>query len=526
MRTLRTSLVLAALVLAACGATDDPCPSGPSETDQAADAAPEAVVEASPEVSPEVSPEPAPEEVSPPNPTYWSEAATAPLVKDDLAFARFEGQKVFALGFDAKKGPTYDGFTTEGCDEDEGVGYVDDVLVRYDRALEAGANFTFVWGYPGADWAYYDAWLDRISMMYGKWYDGHGRDRPAERDVMPIVYNEWGESDFDNPDVAGTIAEHQATFEDWKARAGKFSPENKPNLPPYEELPWIGWHPTWRSRGGGDGTGELLTDEQARGLINAANFAFGDNYTYVTNRFPSALSPITGQIGEPGEGYDDWLAAAVPEHESKFTGAWDVMYAVERFADHEMLRWMWIQGYSFGYSLASEMCREGGSDAWATGWYPPLPYLRKEVTSAIAAGATGLVYFGYMGAHPLDREKADVVFRALSHPDVYEPALLSPRLEIAPREQLLLAGDGGRLHVIVKWHAASKTAFVIGANPGPWETRGSFTFPWSLERAEVLLWGSGRFVPSPRVSVADRTLTYVAPMDEGFILRVTPLQAP
>ncbi len=142
MRTLRTSLVLAALVLAACGATDDPCPSGPSETDQAADAAPEAVVEASPEVSPEVSPEPAPEEVSPPNPTYWSEAATAPLVKDDLAFARFEGQKVFALGFDAKKGPTYDGFTTEGCDEDEGVGYVDDVLVRYDRARTTATGAT------------------------------------------------------------------------------------------------------------------------------------------------------------------------------------------------------------------------------------------------------------------------------------------------------------------------------------------------------------------------------------------------
>lgn len=82
------------------------------------------------------------------------------------------------------------------------------MLARYDRALEAGANFTFVRGYPGADWTYYDAWLDRISLMYGKWYDGFGRDRPAERDVLPIVYNEWGESDFDNPDVAGTIVEH------------------------------------------------------------------------------------------------------------------------------------------------------------------------------------------------------------------------------------------------------------------------------------------------------------------------------
>jgi len=469
---------------------------------------------------------PASDDAAPPAPTYWTEAATAPLVKDDLAFATWQGARIFALGFDAKKGPIYDGLTLEGCDEDTGVGYHDDVLLRYDRALEAGANFTFVWGYPGSDWEYYDAWLDRVSMMYGKWYDGYGLDRPAGRDVMPIVYNEWGESDFDNPDLPGTIAEHQATFEEWKTRTGKFSPQVRPNLPPYAELPWIGWHPTWRSKGGGDGTGEVLTDAQARGLINAANFAFGDNYTYVTNRFPSVLNPITGQVGEAGEGYDDWLAVAEPAEDSKFTGAWDVMYAVERFAEHPMLRWMWIQGYSFGYSLAHGLCQDGSDDSWATGWYPSLPYLRKEVASSIAAGATGIVYFGYMGAHPVDREKADVIFRALSHPDVYEPALLSPRLEIAPKEQLLLAGEGGRVHAIVKWHAATRTAFVIGANPGPWETRVGFTFPWSLEKAEVLMWGSGRFVPSPRLTVDDRTLTFVAPMDEGFILRVTPLVQP
>ena len=527
--------VLAILVLAAApalsGCGTDPCPS--LDTLSAPDAAEDTAAEPAAEVTSEIAsdaplpPADVPTDPGQPSaPTYWSAEATDPLVKDDLAFAAWHGQRVFALGFDAGKSPIWDGLHTTGCDEDTGVGYYDYVLEGYDRALKAGANFAFVWGYPSPSWPYYDQWLGTLSQLYGKWYDGWAIDRPADHDVMPIVYNPWGESDFDNPDVEGTIAEHQATLQAWTARTGEFSPENRPNLPPYDELPWIGWHPTWRSRGGGDGTGEVLTDAQAKGLINAANFAFGDNYTYVTNRYPAALGAVTGQKGDEGEGYDDWVAAADPDHASMFQGAWEVVDAVERFATHPMLRWMWIQGYSFGYSLKEGVCSEGMSDSWATGWYPSLPYLRKEVTSAIAGGATGIVYFGYLGAHPIDREKADTVFRALSHPDVYEPALLSPRLEIAPKDQLLHAGDGGRLHVIVKWHEASKTAYVIGANPGPWETRGTFTFPWSLDKAEWLMWGSGRFAPSPRVVVDDRALTLTAPMDEGFVLRVTPKMAP
>ena len=516
-------LLVAAFAAAACASSCPTCPDagGVGCVDVAPDA--DVGVPDAADTAPEARPAEVAGDTGPRLPTYWTAAATEPLIADDIPYATWKGQRVFALGFDAGKSLTYDGFATAGCDEDTGFGYVDDVLERYDRALEAGANFAFVWGYPGSDWPYYEAWLDRLSLMFGKWYDGWSLDRPAERDVMPIVYNPWGESDFDNGDVAGTIAEHQATFEAWKARTGQFSPEAKPNLPSYDELPWIGWHPTWRSRGGGDGTGEVLTDQQAAGLINAANFGFGDNYTYVTNRYPAALNGFTGQKGDQGEGYDDWVAAADPDHESSFQAAWEVTWALKRFAAHPMLRWMWIQGYSFGYSLARSLCADGVSDAWATGWYPSLPYLRKEVTSAIAGGATGIVYFGYMGAHPMDRDKANTIFRALSHPDVYAPALLSPRLAIAPDEQLAFAGEGGRVHAIVKWDAETRHAYVIGANPGPWQTRATFTFPWSLDRAEWLLWGSGRFAASPRLTVDDRTLVIEAPMDEGFIVRVTPL---
>jgi hypothetical protein len=513
----RVLAVLVLVLLAACGSNASPaCPEVGQDVT--------AEVEAAQEPGPEVLVEEVALEAEASGPTPWSAAATDPLIVDDIPYATWKGQRVFALGFDAKKGPTYDGFATEGCDQDALVGYVDDVLRRYDLAIQAGANFTFIWGYPGSDWVYHDEWLDRVSMLYGKWYDGWSVDRPPERDVMPIVHNEWGESDFDNEDIEGTIAEHLATFEEWKARTGRFSPEARPNLPPYEELPWIGWHPTWRSRGGGDGTGEVLTDAQAEGLINSANFGFGDNYTYVTNRHPSQFNPVTGQQGEKGEGYDDWLAVADPEHASSFQAAWEVAWAVKRFARHPMLRWMWIQGYSFGYSLAAGLCDDGLDDSWATGWFPSLPYLRKEAASAIAAGATGIVYFGYLGAHPMDRDKANVIFSALSHPDVYGPALLSPRLAIAPEEDLAFAGEGGRVHAIVKWDAASGRAFVIGANPGPWQTVARFTFPWSLEKAEVLMWGSGRFVESPRLAIEDRTLVLTAPMDEGFLVRVTPLQ--
>jgi len=458
-------------------------------------------------------------------PTYWSEAATA--VVDDLVFAEHDGQRLFVLGFDAGKGDLWDGATgVRACDRDAGAGYLPFDIEWYDRALAVGANYTFVWGYPGADWPWREEWLDRISQFYGNWYEGYGRDRPVERDVIPILYNAFGESDFDNDDIEGTIALHEARFEEWRTRTGRYAPEQAPTLPPFEELPWMAWHPTWRSRGGGDGTGEVLTDEQARGLINATNAAIGDNYTYVTNRHEAIFNPVTGQTGERGEGYDDWVAVADPEHASLFEGAWQVAYALERFGERRLLRWMWIQGYSFGWGVGRDLCENGASDAWATGWYPSLPYLRKEVASAIAAGVTGIVYFGYMGAHPVDREKADVVFRALSHPDVYGPALLSPRLELGPREALLHAGEGGRVHAIAKWDAASRRAFVIGANPGPWQTTVDVTFPWSLAKAEILMWGSGRFVESPRLRLADRTLTFVAPMDEGFVLRVTPRFAP
>jgi hypothetical protein len=38
--------------------------------------------------------------------------------------------------------------------------------------------------------------------------------------------------------------------------------------------------------------------------------------------------------------------------------------------------------------------------------------------------------------------------------------------------------------------------------------------------------GSPRFVESPRLPVEGRKLLIIAPMDEGFIIRVTPHLAP
>lgn len=460
----------------------------------------------------------------PPPPTYWSAEATDTV--DDVLFAEHDGRRIFALGFDAKKGRIWDGATgKEGCDSDAGVGYLDTIFDTYARATAAGANFAYIWGYPASDWEHYDDWLDAISMYYGKWSEGIGTERPADKDVTPIIYNGWGESDFDNPDIEGTIERHKAEFEEWRTRTGRYSPESMPNLPPFEELPWFAWHPTWRSSGGGDGEGELLTDEQARGLMNTSNMVIGDNYSYVTNRHDSRLNPVTGQRGESGEGYDDWLAVADEEHGGKFKAAWRVVDAVERFADQPILRWMWIQGYSFGYSLGKAMCEKGGSDTWATGWFPSLPYLRKEVCSTIAGGGTGIVFFGYMSSPPQDAEKVETIFAALSHEEVHGPALLSPRLDLGDQD-LRHLGEEGRIHAIAKWDAESRRAFLIGANPGPWETRAEVEFPWSLAKAEMLMWGSPRFVESPRLTIEDRLLKIIAPMDEGFILRVTPVFAP
>lgn len=516
-------LTLLALLATACSSTTTECTDAGCPAATCPDVAQGMDTESPPDVpeDPDIQPT---QEIGEPEPTYWSAAATP--IADDIAFAEHQGERVFAIGFDGKKGPIWDHVTTEGCDRDTGVGYADVVIEGYDRALEAGANFVFMWGYPSPDWEHYEDWLDRISMMYGKWHGNWSVNPPAERDVIPLFHNGWGESDFDNDHIEDTIAAHEAEMEEWETRTGRYSPENAPNLPPFEDMPWIAWHPTWRSRGGGDGTGEVLTDDQARRLINSANMAIGDNYTYVTNRFPSALGAFTGQKGEQGEGYDDWIAVADPEHESYYRGAWEVAWALERFAERPILRWMWIQGYSFGAGIAAEECRGETTDAWATGWFPSLPYLRKEVMSSLAAGATGIVFFGYQNAHPIDREKVETIFRALSAPEVYGPALLSPRLDIASKEALAASGEGGRVHALLKWDEETKRAFLLGANPGPWQTTAQWEFPWTLAKAEILMWGSQRFVESPRLTIHDKTLELVAPMDEGFILRVTPLFEP
>ena len=76
-----------------------------------------------------------------------------------------------------------------------------------------------------------------------------------------------------------------------------------------------------------------------------------------------------------------------------------------------------------------------------------------------------------------------MIFRALSHPDVYGPALLSPRLDIAPQRELAVTGEEGRMHALLKWDPETKRAFVLGSNPGPWQTRAEWEFPWTIARA-------------------------------------------
>jgi len=116
------------------------------------------------------------------------------------------------------------------------------------------------------------------------------------------------------------------------------------------------------------------------------------------------------------------------------------------------------------------------------------------------------------------------ILRALSFEEVYEPALTSPRLDVGRDTRFL--GDGGRVHAIVKWHAASRRAFIAGANPGPYRTAFEVEFPWSVARVERLHWTVPSFLDEPEVEIRDRVVSWTAPEDEGFILRITPLFAP
>ncbi len=458
-----------------------------------------------------------------PAPTYWSAEATR--TTDDLVFARVDGKPFFALGIHPSVKGGWDG-SAETCYKDPAtgkwVGLTNDGYETTLAALEAGANFAFLWGYgQGPEWG------ALYHRFYGRWQWHWGTTKPKEQDVIPIIVNEYGESDLDAENPEEKAAQMAKDFEDFKARRGRWSPENAPNLPPYEELPWFAWHPTWRMIGTSDepgGGGSMLSHEQATAFARATNMMIGDNYTYVCNRWDSITNLLTGQKGEIGECYDDWLAWADPEHDSYFRAAWDLANSLREKANPDTLIWMWIQGYSFGEAYMKDLCTKGYSDTWAVGEFPTPRYLRKEIMSSVAAGATGIIFFGYGDNRRPNVEKMLTILRALSSEDVYEPVLTSPRLDLGVDTRYL--GVGGRVHAIVKWHAATRTAYVAGANPGPYRTPFILEFPWTVARVERLHWTVPGFLNDPEVQVMDRSIAWDAPEDEGFILRITPLFAP
>lgn len=145
----------------------------------------------------------------------------------------------------------------------------------------------------------------------------------------------------------------------------------------------------------------------------------------------------------------------------------------------------------------------------------------------IAAGGTGIIFFGWFYALWSDVEELNSFFRALSHPDVYEPVLTSPRLDLGVDTRYLgeLGHDGrGRAHAMVKWHEASRKAFVVFANPGARATAVELPFPWSIARVERLDWDAPAFVDAPEVTLQQTSLVTTIPQDEGVIYRITPLE--
>ena len=522
---MRSRLTLAlALVFAACSSdaggddTDAPDASPDSAADDVgSDTGPDAETtpDTDTDTDAQVDTEP------PPDPVYWSDELTEVLDDIDWVYGP-EGEQIFALGLSTGHGGAWDGVSGPNeCDRETGVGFVGDARDMGREASAAGANFFYIWSYR-------DTWTDFSDFPtrpYGRFHAGWGVDRPREQDVIPVIYNGFGERDMGEEGREERVAEMEAGFADWAAREGQFSPENMPNLPPYDELPWMSWHPTWRMTSGAETEGqEGLTDAMAERFAQATNMMIGDSYTYVVNRFESILNEFTGQRGEVDEGYEDWLDWDDPDHHSYFTAAWDIVYRTRRWAREGTVSWQWMQGYGFDTTIGREMCEDGNSDAWAKGPFPSWAYLRKEITSTIVAGGTGIIFFGYMKNLPEDRDVMNRIFRSLSSEEVYGPALLSPRLAL--EEDVLFTGEDGRAHVIAKWDEASQTAYLIIANPGAHVTEVAIEFPWSLRSAELLDWSETVFADDEIVTTRHRTVHVAMPRDDGAIVRVHPLFAP
>ncbi len=522
---LRSPFVLVSLVVAlgACSGSE----AGPATVDAAPDAASLAELGAEPDTA--LVPD-----VPPSAPTYWS-AALTPTV-DDLVFAEYQGQRLFGLGVHAGPGLIWDGVSGPGeCDSSTGAGYLppETNLEKTLAAHVAGANFYYSWGFDAED----EPHVAVEPPFFGKWHDGWNRDRPVEDDIVPLFFDRFGEVDLGGYSES-KAEEMEAEFADFMAREGGYAPEVRPNLPPLAELGRLSWHPTWRMEGGRafeDTASEALTDEQATRLALALNMMIGDHYTYYANRFDLndrfelVQALLIGQKGDKGEGYESWLDGDDADHRQLFEAAWRLARSLRTRGQPEALVWMWLQGYSFGSSIGKKECRGEHVDNWCTGDYPSYAYLRKEALSAIVAGATGLIFFGYKDALPEDSERILKLFRVLSHEEVYGPALLTPRLDLG-FDTLYMGEEGhdgrGRAHVQVRWDEGSRRAFVLGANPGARETAVALPFPWSLAKAEIMNWETATFEESAELVIEDRTLHYTFPRDEAAILRVTPLFTP
>jgi hypothetical protein len=469
------------------------------------------------------------EDTGPVPPTYWSAEATVTVDSDK--FINVDGQKFFGLGVHANGGRQYDGVSGPGqCDDATGAGYININISKTHRAADEGANFVYLWGY-GAD---SEELLDVTPRFKGIFNSMYGTVMPVENDVVPIIYNAFGEEDMEGFDQS-RVDDMTTQFNEFITRTGRYSLESIPNLPAVEQVGHMAWHPTFRMKGGGDGKGEVLTDEQAEAFAKTTNMMIGDAYAYVENRYDLSdpgqyiIAKFSGQEGDIGEGYDQWIENDDPLHRSYFDSGFTLAHSLATRRNADAVVWMWIQGYAFGSSIAEAACKGEESDSWATGGFPPLPYMQKEVLSTIIAGATGIIFFGYPSTQAPEAEIIHTVFRALSFEEVYGPALLGPRLDLGV-DTMFMGEEGydgkGRAHLAVKWDETGRHAFIIGANPGARETTVELTFPWSLSKAEMLNWELPRFQDTSRVVINDRTIRYTFKRDEGVIIRLTPLERP
>ena len=497
----------------ACASCDATCVPGDVPVDAVADVPADGVLDT-------------PADNGPPAPTYWSAEATKPI--DDLVFVKVKGQKVFGLGIHPQRGGAWDGMTgPNGCSYNDAAkhwtGTTNDGIESTHAAAEAGVNFAYTWGYDQDP-----EYLKVDPPFLGIWHPQYGTNEQLYgpgTEALPIMACEYGETDMDGFKTANAD-KMKADFEAFKARSGRWSPEFLPNLPSFADMPWFCWHPTFRMRGGGDGSSEVFTDEQVEVYAKTTNMVIGDAYSYVCNRWEGIEAVIQGQIGPKGECYDDWLARDDAEHRDYFEAGWTLAHSLRKHTNPDAVVWMWMQGHAFDDDIGGGTCWNGSSGLWASGPFPTLRYLRKEIMSTAAAGGTGFIYFGYGYNRQPTAEKLRGLVRALAWEEVYGPALLSPRLDVD--QDLAFTGEGGRAHLMTKWDAESRTAYILGANPGAQVTPFEVTFPWSVASVDLLDWWTPSWIVDPAlhgVEIADRTVRWTAPQDDGFILRVTPMFA-